>query len=320
MSKPSKHWSTMTETGTIFGMRILLMCYRLFGHKGFRFSLLPVVLYFYLKKHSIRSASKDYLRRMIPFLPEREHTTLVSFHHFWMFGEILLDKFLVWMGEIKPQDVVFETLETFQKLKASKCGGIIVVSHLGNTEICSALAHQLPNVKVTMLVYTKHAQKFNNMMKRVNANASIDFMQVTDISPATAMILSERIAAGEFIVIAGDRTPVNNGGRFSIVDFLGAKAALPQGAFILANLLRCPVYLMFCLKQDSIYHIHMELFSEKLTMARKEREKKLEETVARYAKRLEYYCQLAPLQWFNFFPFWEMDSKDKPTSTDHHDS
>lgn len=310
----------MTETGSIFGMRILLMCYRLFGHKGFRLFLLPVILYFYLKKHSIRSASKDYLRRMIPFLPEREHTTLVPFRHFWMFGEILLDKFLVWMGEIKPQDVVFKTPETFQKLKTSKCGGIIVVSHLGNTEICSALAHQLPNVKVTMLVYTKHAQKFNRMMKRVNANASIDLMQVTDISPATAMILSERIAAGEFIVIAGDRTPVNNGGRFSIVDFLGAKAALPQGAFILANLLRCPVYLMFCLKQDSIYHVYMELFSEKLTMTRKEREKKLEEAVTRYAKRLEYYCQLAPLQWFNFFPFWEINSKDKPTSKDRHDS
>ncbi|MGO2512502.1 LpxL/LpxP family acyltransferase [Marinomonas polaris] len=320
MDNPSKHWSTMTETGTVVGMRILLMCYRLFGHKGFRLFLAPVILYFYLKKHSIRSASKEYIEKITPFLPESERIKLTPFRHFWMFGEILLDKFLVWMGQIKPQDVVFETPETFQKLEASKRGGVIVVSHLGNTEICSAIAHQLPDVKVTMLVYTKHAQKFNKMIQRTNSNAAINLIQVTDMSPATAMILSERVAAGEFIVIAGDRTPVNNGGRFSIVDFLGAQAALPQGAFILASLLRCPVYLMFCLKQNSVYHIYMETFSDELTIARKEREKKLEEAVTLYAKRLEYYCQLAPLQWFNFFPFWQINSQDQQVLVDNHTS
>ncbi|MEO9275993.1 lipid A biosynthesis acyltransferase [Marinomonas sp. 5E14-1] len=320
MTNSSKHWSTVAETGTVLGMRILLMCYKLFGYKGFQLFLAPVILYFYLKQHSIRSASKDYLGRVASFLPEDAKHKLTPLRHFWMFGEILLDKFLVWMGEINLQNVIFETPEAFYKLDNSSKGGIIVVSHLGNTEVCNALAHQLPDIKVTILVYTKHAQKFNSMMKRVNANASIDIMQVTDMSPATAMTLSERIAEGEFIVIAGDRTPVNNGERVSIVDFLGAKAALPQGAFILANLLRCPVYLMFCLKQESIYHIYMETFSEKLTMARKEREQKLEEAVARYAKRLEHYCQLAPLQWFNFFPFWETTMKDKPTSTNRRNS
>lgn len=310
----------MTEVGTVVGMRILLICYRLFGHKGFRLFLAPVILYFYLKKHSIRISSKEYIKKVSPFLTENECKKLSPFRHFWMFGEILLDKFLVWMGQIKAQDVVFETPETFQKLKTSNKGGVIVVSHLGNTEICSAIAHQLPDVKVTMLVYTQHAEKFNKMIQRTNSNAAINLIQVTDMSPATAMILSDRVAAGEFVVIAGDRTPVNNGGRFSIVDFLGAPAAFPQGAFILASLLRCPVYLMFCLKQDSVYHIYMESFSDKLDFTRKEREKKLEETVILYAKRLEYYCQLAPLQWFNFFPFWQQDSNEQQALINKRDS
>ncbi|MDE8601682.1 lipid A biosynthesis acyltransferase [Marinomonas sp. RSW2] len=320
MDNQPKHWSTITETGTVVGMRILLMCYRLFGHKGFRLLLAPVILYFYFRKHATRAASKEYLQKITPFLPEHKRKKLTPFRHFWMFGEVLLDKFLVWMGRIKPQDVVFETPDTFQKIEASKLGGIIVVSHLGNTEICSALAHQLPDIKVTMLVYTQHAKKFNKMLQRTNANAAINLIQVTDMSPATAMILSERVAAGEFIVIAGDRTPVNNGGRVSIVDFLGAQAALPQGAFILASLLRCPVYLMFCLKQDSAYHIYMETFSDKLSFARKEREQKLEEAVTLYAKRLEYYCQLAPLQWFNFFPFWHVESKNQQTLINNRDT
>jgi len=67
--------------------------------------------------------------------------------------------------------------------------------------------------------------------------------QSNSMSPATAMILSKRVAAGELSVIAGDRTPVNNGGRVSIVDFLGLQAALnPQGAVYISEFcLRCPV-------------------------------------------------------------------------------
>lgn len=314
MADSVKHWSKVSETGTVLGMRILLFCYRLFGHKGFRLFLAPVMLYFYWKNRPARAASEEYLQKVSAFLPQEKRKNLNSFKHFWMFGEILLDKLLVWMGRINQEQAVFESPDVLQKIREGTGGGVIVVSHLGNTEILSAIAHKLPNVKVTMLVYTQHAEKFNEMLKRTNAEASVNLMQVTDMSPATAMLLSERVAAGEFIVIAGDRTPVNGGGRFSVVDFLGTPAPMPQGAFILASLLRCPVYLMFCLKQKSVYHIYMEEFAQKLVFARKEREQKLTEAVANYARRLEHYCQLAPLQWFNFFPFWQLDKQMSETA------
>ena len=83
---------------------------------------------------------------------------------------------------------------------------------------------------------------------------------------------------------------------------------MPQGAFILAGLLKCPVYLMFCLKLDEKYHIYIELFSEKIAFHRKQRNQMINEAVQQYAARLEHYCMKAPLQWFNFFPFWCDDS------------
>jgi len=315
VSDSSKHWSKVAEAGSFFWMKALLFCYRLFGLYVFRLLLAPVILYFYGTNPHARAASKEYISLIKPLLPHHQQAKINSIRHFWSFGDILLDKFLVWMGRIQKQDVVFETPEAFHKMESDNRGGIIVVSHLGNTEICSALAHQMPDIKVTMLVYTQHAEKFNKLMKQTGDNASINLMQVTDISPATAMQLSERIEAGEYIVIAGDRTPVNGGGRVSNVDFLGAKAALPQGAFILASLLRCPVYLMFCLKHGARYHIYLEVFSESLACPRKERTQKLEDAVIQYAKRLEYYCLKAPLQWFNFFPFWKIDSDQQKTPT-----
>lgn len=305
MARNEAHWSKVTESGTLLGMKILLCVYRLFGRWGFRVLLFPVMSYYYLFRKEARFASQQYLEQLLPHLSCGQRNSLSSFRHFLMFGEILLDKFLVWMGRIRREDVVFDTPQVFNEIDKNSEGGIIVVSHLGNTEVCSALAHQLPGVRLTLLVYTQHALKFNSLIKKVNSSARIEMLQVTDMSPATAMILSERVAAGEYVVIAGDRTPVNGAGRVSTVDFLGRPARFPQGAFILAALLKCPVYLMFCIKQHQQYHISLELFSEQLKISRKTREIELHDAVQKYADRLAFYCIKAPLQWFNFYPFWQ---------------
>ncbi|MEH6579258.1 MAG: lipid A biosynthesis acyltransferase [Amphritea sp.] len=311
MAKADVHWSRAGEAGTLLGMQILLLVYRVFGRWGFRVFLFPVISYFFLTRKEAREASTQYLQKLRPHLAAEQQASLTSFQHFLMFGEILLDKFLVWMGGISREDVVFETPAVFEKVDHERKGGVIIVSHLGNTEVCSALAHQLPDIRLTLLVYTRHAEKFNSLMKKVNSSARIEMLQVTDMSPATAMILSERVEAGEYIVIAGDRTPVTGTGRVSTVSFLGGDAPMPQGAFILAGLLKCPVYLMFCIKQQAQYHISLELFSEQLKFSRKERHQAISKAVQNYANRLEHYCIKAPLQWFNFFPFWCVEPAEK---------
>jgi predicted LPLAT superfamily acyltransferase len=309
------HWSKIGESGILIGMKFLLLVYRVFGRLGFRVCLFPVMSYYYLFRKEARQASEQYLRKIRPLLPEKQQTSLSSFPHFLMFGEILMDKLLVWMGRISKQDVVFETPDTIKEIEIRRKGGIIIASHLGNFEICSSLANQIPNMHLTILVYTQHAEKFNTLMKRVAGNTDVEVMQVTDVSPATAMLFSERVNAGGYIVIAGDRTPVTGQARVSTVNFMGAPAPFPQGAFILAGLLKCPVYLMFCLKQQTQYHMYIEKFTEGLIFHdRKQRLQIINNAVQGFAGRLEHYCLKAPLQWFNFFPFW---SSDQPGNADH---
>lgn len=305
MTEASNHWSNAKESGSLIGMKILLWVYRIFGRVGFRIILFPVMGYYYWAHSPARNASKKYLRLLSPFLDVKQRHSLTSFRHFMMFGEMMLDKFLVWMGHIGREDVTFETPIVLNQMDQSTKGGIIIVSHLGNAEVCNALGQQLPNIRLTLVVNTHHAAKFNSLMKKLNSSPRIKILQVNDMSPASAMLLSERIDEGEFIVIAADRTSEHEGqGRISDVLFLGEKAPMPQGAFILASLLKCPVYLMFCLKQQSRYHIYVELFSEQLKIARKQRNQMVNEIVQTYADRLQYYCTKAPLQWFNFFDFW----------------
>ncbi len=61
---------------------------------------------------------------------------------------------------------------------------------------------------------------------------------------------------------------------------------------------------MFCIKQQARYSIYIEQFAECFSLPRKERAQVLDSAVQEYAKRLQHYCLKAPLQWFNFYPFW----------------
>lgn len=304
MTKTNSHWAKSGEAGSILGMKILILIYRLFGRWGFRLILLPVMIYFYLFRTEARQASKQFLKR-VASMTSAQAKPKSSFQHFLMFGEILLDKFLVWMGHLREEHVVFANPAVIDELEGSHNGGVIVVSHLGNNEVCSALAEHLPDIQLTLLVYTQHSEKFNSIIQSLNSNAQIDFFQVTEMTPATAMILADRVNAGGYVVIAGDRVPVTGDERVSTVEFFGARASMPQGAFILAGLLKCPVYLMVCLKQQGKYHVYVELFTKRLNFTRKQRSQVIDNTVQEYASRLEYYCLKAPLQWFNFFPFWD---------------
>ena len=72
----------------------------------------------------------------------------------------------------------------------------------------------------------------------------------------------------------------------------------------MAHVLKCPVYTLFCLRRSKGYDIHCELLAERVTLPRKERLEQVQIYLNEYIRRMENYCKLAPLQWFNFYPYW----------------
>ena len=93
---------------------------------------------------------------------------------------------------------------------------------------------------------------------------------------------------------------------------MGQPAPFPQGPFILASILGCQVDLIFALRQQGKLVLHCEPFADPLRLPRGERQQALQDTVDRYAQRLEHYALMSPLDWFNFFDFWHLpESSEK---------
>ena len=91
----------------------------------------------------------------------------------------------------------------------------------------------------------------------------------------------------------------------SDAEFLGTFASFPEGPWILAALLECPVYLLFCMKDGHGYRLSIEPFMERIELPRATRKHSLGMLIQRYADRLGEIARAYPLQWYNFLRFLE---------------
>jgi predicted LPLAT superfamily acyltransferase len=303
-----RHWASINEASFVAGMRFLFLVYRAFGRWPFRLVLYPVLLWYVLSKPLARRASRHYLQRARQYANVRTGFSGVL-RHFAAFAEAILDKMLLWGGLYKTQ-VTLHGAAQIDQLLAEGRGALLICSHLGNLELCRVLSRQHGNMRLTILVHTKHARAFNQMLAALNPDSGLNLMQVTEMTPHTAMLLSERVAKGEFVVIAGDRVPVSSQPRVVTADFLGAPAAFPIGPYVLAGVLQCPTYLLFSTSHGARAEVHFELLREAVRVPRKDREEALRPLAADYAARLQHHCLRAPLQWFNFYDFWHLPSMD----------
>ncbi|WP_038266825.1 glycosyltransferase family 2 protein [Xenorhabdus cabanillasii] len=314
------HWSDIKERNGLYGMKFMLAVYRWLGRKPFEWLLYPVVGYFWITGGAQRQASQQYLARLKQTMQCKNMTIphgLNSYCHYLRFGGAMLDKIASWRGDLKlGKDVEFAEGAEETLLGGESSGKLLLVSHLGDIEVCRALAQHAGQQTINALVFTEHAQRFKQIIEEVSPQAGINLLPVTDVGADTAILLKEKIDAGEWVAIVGDRIAVNssrsnasrhtNTSRIVWSQFLGDLAPFPQGPFILASVLRCPVLLMFALRQNNQFRIYCEPFANPLELPRKQRNQALQQAVDHYASRLEHYALLSPLDWFNFFDFWQL--------------
>ncbi|MGG8025172.1 glycosyltransferase [Klebsiella aerogenes] len=318
--RASPHWARQQEVKGLWGMRLMLLVWRLLGRKAFSLLLYPVVGVYWLTAATARRASQQWITRVREQLAARQMPippTLTSYRHFQRFGEAMLDKIASWRGELQfGRDVVF-TAGAEETLNISNPRGkLLLVSHLGDVEACRALAQLQGGKTINALVFSENAQRFKQIMTEMAPQAGLNLMPVNDIGPDTAILLQEKLDRGEWIAIVGDRIAVNpqRGGEWRVCwsRFMGQAAPFPQGPFILAAILRCPVNLLFALRQQGKLRIYCEPFADPLLLPRADRQQALQHIIDRYAERLEHYALQSPLDWFNFFDFWRLpDPKDK---------
>ena len=306
-------WISSGERGSLLAMRFAVWCYRLFGRRLIAFFILPLVSYFFLTDRKGRRASYRYLRRLYALPEGRQalgHPPRMwdCFLHYREFALNILDRLGFWGGNADEFEIRFRGREHFTRLLEDKRGAILLGAHIGSFDALRVLARK-GGLVVNVVMFTRHAQMINRIFNEINPDTELRVINLDLTSIQSVFDIKACVERGEFVALLGDRVGIGEHKRISWVPFLGAMAPFPQGPFILASVLQCPVILMIGLRVNSMtYETFAELLTERVVLPRARRAEALDEVVGAYAKRLEKYCVRAPYQWFNFYDFWGDDA------------
>lgn len=306
-------WASIKEAGTLFGLQFLRFIHNVFGRWLVTLMLLPTVAYFLLFRPLTRRASQEFLALHYQQYPEywgSKPGLRETARHLYVFAETVVDKLLSWCIEIDVDKFVIEHPERIDDIMADTRGQLIIGSHMGNLEYCRGFMQRYRDKVINILVHDKHSQNYNTIMQQLNPDSRLNVFQVEDFDIPTMLLIKAKIDDGEWVFIAGDRSPLSGAERTAPVQFMGKQAHLPIGPYMLAKGLGCPVKLMFSYcdydlsRKDQKVHFEIVPFSDRLTLDRRERDAQLKSYAQQFANELEKQCAKAPYQWFNFYDFW----------------
>lgn len=314
------HWSQIEETTKApWKFRFMLWAAVRLPQKMVEALAAVIVFFFFLGASDVRSRSRLYLMH-IGKLQNRRISSWNVYLHILSFALSMIEKIRGWSGKI-PLSQLEAQKDDIEKLigqiDAGK-GSFVLCSHLGNIEAMRSLTeynkkHSVKNFQVFPVVDFSGTRRFNDLLGKLNPDLMRNCFDANSIGVETAISMRGKMEEGNLVAIAGDRTSSHSRDRFIPLTFLGERANFPEGAFILANLLKYPVYFIFaCRKRDldiaSPYEFHViraRTGEEKAYLSQRERAVALAEE---YVRHLEKYCLEHPYQWYNFYNFWQKEN------------
>ena len=290
-------WIGNRERGTAWLLRLMAFLSMRLGRTVSRAPLYAIAAYFFLFAPGARRQSRRFLRRALGRAPRAWE----RFRHVLYFATTIHDRIYLINGQYDKFDITIEGEALMRAQVKLGHGAFLMGAHMGSFEVTGSVGRRQPGLHVAMAMYEDNARKINAILAAINPKASPDIISLGHID---AMLrIAERLDAGAFVGILGDRTlgdePVH------AVTILGERAYLPIGPMRAAAILRRSVIFMLGLyRGGNHYHVVFEPVADFSALTPGTRDAAVRAAVERYAQLLDRYCRSDPYDWFNFFDFW----------------
>lgn len=295
-------WRTEPERGSLFLLKLTARIVLTLGRRVGRVMLYPICLYFFVFERTARARSARYLTRALG----RRPTVADQFRHFHTFAALILDRPFFLTGRHARITVRMHGTQAVTQAIKSGHGCILVSAHLGSFDGLRALSRDDGELRVRPIMYEANARKVSAILHALNPELARDIIVAGN--PESLIGIKDDVSHGDSLGVLADRVFTED--RRVTASFLGTPAVFPAGPWLVAHLIRAPVFLVFALiGRDGSYDLYVEPFAPRIVLERGDRERQLQQVVARFAQRLEHFCRLAPYNWFNFYDFWNEESK-----------
>jgi predicted LPLAT superfamily acyltransferase len=302
----SANWTQRPEGGGWFAIWLIRSIGRYGGRGVARLLLHPITLYFLLRRGVERQQSRAWLGRVLG----RPATLRDVARHVHTFASTILDRVFLLSEHTRRFDVAVRGVELLNAQLAH--GGVLLFgSHLGSFEVLRVIARDKPEYSIRVVLDKQHNVAMQTLLDALNPQLAANIIDAGQDGPALMLEIQQAVQDGALVALLVDRAIP---GQHSIAaPFFGREAPFPTAPWLIAALLKVPVFLGFGLyRGGNRYELVFESFTDAIDIPRAERRTAVAALIRRYAERLEHFARLAPHNWFNFYDFWDSAPADAP--------
>ena len=283
--------------GSPLGIKLIITLYNRFGYSGIKWLVWIVAFFYALVSRKKRHELNSYYKAV--GLPATYGT---YFRHVHAFSLNIFDRFVANESMQEKLNITRINVEAFQKLHIS--GGILALSHHGNWAQ-SFKIFQTYDIKLNIIGDEAIDEGIQKLETQGDGNRRINIISMKNGMQAM-LDIARAINNKEIIIIMVDRIRQDN--KTVEVDFLGRRTLLNSGAFEIARMRSTPI--LGCdIVRDGDEKLKVQ-FSDIITSKQTDKAKIIPDLAQQYADFLDQVVRDYPLQWFNFYEFWEKERNE----------
>ncbi|MCD0464294.1 lipid A biosynthesis acyltransferase [Flavobacterium sp. ENC] len=284
--------------GTVLGYRIFVFLIQKIGIRSAYGLLYFVASYYFLFLKKSNSAIFYYFNQRLKY--SRFKSRKMVFRSYYTFGQTIIDKISISAGMRNKFTYEFDGIEVLKNLLAAKKGGVLISAHVGNFEIAEHFLGDINlDFSINLVTTDLEHSAIKNYLESLAQKPSVKFIIIKD-DLSHIFEINAALANNELVCFTGDR--YFEGTKSLSEEILGQEAHFPAGPFLIASRLKVPVVFVYVMKEPNL---HYHLYAREATVKHRDEKGLLKE----YVQSVETILQKYPLQWFNYFDFWNQLKK-----------
>ncbi|MFA8451084.1 MAG: hypothetical protein ACEPOW_10355 [Bacteroidales bacterium] len=289
-----KKWDGKSK-GNALGYQCFVSLLRVGGPRLAYFLLYFVSFFFFL---SLRSQRRHLYSFYSKLGFSKSKRVLSTYKNFIVLGKSMIDRIAVMSGNMKKVDYTFEGEDHLKEMIDRKQGGFLIGAHMGNWNLAGFLLKRVSeNTKIYALIYDEEKEAIKKYLGKVCEKNSIEFIAIKN-DMSHIFKIAEVLGNNHLICVLADR--YMPGSQTISQDFFEEEAFFPEGVFRLVQRTKVPVTFTYTFREGfRKYHLFATPLKEYSS------DRNLKQIVADYSKSLEDMVRKYPLQWFNYYNFWE---------------
>lgn len=284
--------------GTLLGYKIFVYCIKKLGIKAAYSVLVFVAFYYFIFEKRSNKAIFYYFNKRLGYSYLKSIWSV--YKSYFTFGQTIIDKTAISAGLRDKFTYEFDGIDLLKKLLAEKKGGVLISAHVGNFEIAEHFFGEIDlDFQINLVTTDMEHSIIKEYLDSVTKKSSIKFIIVKD-DLSHIFEINNALANNELICFTGDR--YFEGTKTLTEELLGQEAHFPAGPFLIASRLKVPVLFVYVMKEANL---HYHLYARE-SDAKHRDEKGL---LKAYTTSVENMLLKYPMQWFNYFDFWNSLNK-----------